>query len=247
MKKIILLLVIIYLQSSTHLLACDCLVTTTFCETVSQLDPNIESNVFVLRVKITEEKNDGVDAKVQKVLFGELSDTEIFVRSGNGANCGVETSLFSEGEEYIFVLGFSPTFSSFSLHLCHVSYLKIEDEIIKGAIASGVSSLPYEDLSTLTSCGSGLDFFVLKDALTIFPNPTTDMIRIKNSSNIESSSRLRLEMVDVLGQDLGFSQKEDGIQVGEEWIINVEKLATGVYFFKITSREQKEVFKIVKR
>ena len=65
--------------------------------------------------------------------------------------------------------------------------------------------------------------------------------------NFNSNSFLELEVVDVLGRHIRFFKKEEGLEQGEEWLINISELAAGVYFFRVTSRNQKEVFRIVKQ
>lgn len=136
---------------------------------------------------------------------------------------------------------------NYALSFCHISFVKIENGILKGSIAAGVESHPYKDLDALEDCGKGLNLFFVSSSLSIFPNPTLSDIRIKNIGYSNSESILQLEVIDAIGRKIRFYKKEEGILVGEEWIINVSELAAGLYFFKLISNNREEVFRVVKQ
>ena len=119
--------------------------------------------------------------------------------------------------------------------------------MVKGAIAPGIESIPYDELGFLESCGTNLNLFSINNSLAVFPNPTLKNIRIKNISDYNTNTILQLEIIDAIGRDISFYKKEDGFLIEEEWIINISELAGGVYFLKIIDGGEQEVFKIVKQ
>lgn len=225
------------------LLACSCSGPTTFCETLAAYESSIYEPLVVNAV-VTKKKDNGMDITIQSVLQGEFLQDNVFIKSDNGAECIHYTNSFSKGENYIFLL--SEYGDDYALSFCHISFLKIENGILKGPIAPGIESLPYYDLGTLESCENQLNLFALDISLEIFPNPTVDNISIKNISKYENNTVFELELFDALGRNITFLKKEDGLQAGEEWDINVSDLTAGVYFLRIISNRQKEVFRVVK-
>ena len=67
-----------------------------------------------------------------------------------------------------------------------------------------------------------------------------------NTSEIDTDKTINFELFDLHGRIIYASQKTEGWLLGEEWRINVSEIATGVYFLKVYSEEQRAVFKIVK-
>lgn len=243
MEKFRLLILLIFSFFSLELIACSCGGPGTFCETVSNV--NWIDNPLVVKGIISKKEDNGVEVTIHDVISGDFLEDKVFITSGGGGLCSHSTDFISKDETYIFVLGEYE--NVYSISICHVSYLKIENGNMVGPIAPGLESHPYKDLHSLESCAEGLKLFPIKNSLSFFPNPTLDEVRIKNIKNYDSNGFLELEMIDVLGHKLRFYKKEEGLQSGEEWIINISEWAAGVYFFRVISSNQKEVFRIVKQ
>lgn len=241
MKKAILLVLSNLFISG--LLACSCGGPTTFCETLAEFE-NSNFEPLVVNAIISKKKDNGMDITIQNVLQGELTVDKVFVKSDNGAECIHYTNGFSKGDNYIFLL--SEYYDDYALSFCHISFLKIENGILKGPIAPDIESLPYHDLASLESCDNQLNLFSISNSLAIFPNPTIDKIHIKNISEFETNAVFELEFFDVLGRNITFIKKEDGLQIEEEWSVDISDLAAGIYFLRFKSNRQKEVFRVVK-
>ena len=244
MKNIKFLVFSIFYFYSVGLVACSCFGPMTFCESISDDDGNLIETLLIVDAIVTKKESDGMEVTIQQVLNGELAEEKVFIKSDNGAECIHYTEGFSKDDNYIFIL--TEYDDNYALYVCHVSFLKIENGIVKGPIAAGIESYPYEDLGSLESCGEGLSLFSISNSLTLFPNPTLSGVQIKNIGDA-TDALLQLEVVDVVGRTISFYKKEEGLQEGEEWIINVSELAVGLYFFKVTSGNKEEIFRIVKQ
>ena len=77
----------------------------------------------------------------------------------------------------------------------------------------------------------------LKSNLNIYPNPATDALTIELKSSTISS----LDVYDVSGKYLFNQVLSDKVNT-----VNIEKLATGIYFFKVNSSEVSSINKIIK-
>lgn len=104
-----------------------------------------------------------------------------------------------------------------------------------GSVAEGVEQ-PYE-ISIVTSVNE----YVKKDiGLTVYPNPTTNLIKLKvESSNIDN---LSFQLYDLQGKLLE-TQKINSANT----LINVENFPNATYFVKVLrNNKEVETFKIIK-
>jgi hypothetical protein len=72
--------------------------------------------------------------------------------------------------------------------------------------------------------------FSKKDTFTIFPNPTSNFLKIKLSGNI----RYSLKIFNILGEELIESSNYRNMQT-----IDISNLNNGIYILKINSSEYK--------
>ena len=240
MKKIILLILLSFTFFHQTIVACTCAFPNTFCEGLSDVDGNIYSDV-ILRGTITS-VDGGLEIQVDELLYGSTNQNLITLGYGF---CDVYTDPLEKGNEYIFSLIINSN-NKYSLIGCTISYLKIEDEVIKGNIAPGIESLDYADLVTLEGCGDKLDLFSIERSLKVFPNPTGNFLKIKNASSSNSIGTVQLEFFDMIGRELYAFKKEDEFFAGEIWDINLQNFEAGVYYLKLTADTQETVIKIVK-
>ena len=245
MKTIKILIFSIIYFYSVGLVACDCFGPITFCESITDEDGNLYPTMLIVDAIVTKEKSDGMEITIQEVLNGTLSDETVFVKSDNGAECIHYTQGFSKDENYIFVL--IEYEDDYALSSCHISFLKIENGILNGPIAPGIETYAYKDLGALEACVQGLDLFFINSSLSLFPNPTFNEIRLKNTGFSDADNLVELEVMDVLGREVKFFKKEDGLEQGEEWLINISEFAAGLYFFRVVYTNKKKVFRIVKQ
>lgn len=105
-----------------------------------------------------------------------------------------------------------------------------------GNIVSDGVQQPYE-IATLEK--SNFENILLE--MNVFPNPTSDELRLKIGENQES---LSYQLFDINGKSLSNSEKI----IDKETIINMKNFYSGIYFLKITSKNQNlKTFKIIKK
>ena len=247
-----LLLILIFILPSSFLFACFCGPIPTFCETIT-LGGNssvIPDFFTIVQVEIINKKTDGVDIKIESVLFGTTTAEELFIKRGSESFCSIDTDIFSEGEFYIFNLEEIDSLDNLYLWDCGVNYLKIENGNVIGPIAPDVELIPLGEFDP-TDCIESVtvstsDVTSLEAALKVFPNPTHGNFSILNLTEIKDFQSVEIELVDLQGRVIYVAQKTEGWLSNEAWKINVSEIANGVYFLKIYSEKQRAVFKIVK-
>lgn len=240
MKKITLLIFISFTFLLQFTNACSCSIPNSFCEGLVDSNGDIYANL-VLRGTITASTSAGKEVQVGQLLHGSTGQSSVII---GPSFCDYYTDPLEVGKEYIFAL--STYNNSFSLIACTISYLKIENEVISGKIAPGIESLDYFDLANLEGCGNGFNLFSVKNNISIFPNPTADIIKIKNTSPNNSDENVQVEFIDMIGRKLYAFKTEDGIFAGEVWTIDLQNFTAGVYFLKLIANNQENTFKIVK-
>lgn len=241
MKNFTLLILFAFIFSYQSTYACSCIGPSSFCESISDADGNIFAEV-ILRGTITKSSSEGEEIQVDQLLYGDLSQSEIVLKFGL---CDLYFGNLEEGGEYIFALS---TYSGdYSLIPCAISFLEIENGVVKGKIAPGVESINYFDLVTLEGCGANFKLFSIERNMSIFPNPTNDILKIKNMSPADSVQNIQVAFFDMLGRELYTFKKEDGIFAGEIWALDLQNFSAGVYFLKLTADNQERSIKIVKQ
>lgn len=231
-----------FFQQSTF--ACSCIEAPTFCEGIVNCDGDIYADLIV-RGTITARTKEEVKVRVNQIIFGNTSQSTITVGL---SVCGYPPQSLKKGDEYILALSTlsSSDYSHHHLIICKLSYLKIEDEVIKGNIAPGIKSLDYSDLAILKNYGDEFNLFSIEHSLSFSPSPIADILNIKNIS-LASSENIQIEVIDITGSNRYSFKKEDGILADETWTIDLQNFPVGVYLFKLTAYNQEIVFKIIKQ
>lgn len=77
----------------------------------------------------------------------------------------------------------------------------------------------------------------LSNAFSIYPNPASDMLRVKSTQPLES-----IQLIDIKGQVVLSKSK-----VSNDEVIDISSLSTGVYTMLILSKEKSMFHKVVKQ
>jgi len=240
MKKSILLTVFLFTFFHSYAEECSCIGSLTFCQAITDENGDLRADI-VLRGTFMG-YDGGIKVHVDHILYGDMIQNDLTIVS---TMCDYNPVPLVENDEYIFAV--EKFDSTYYFIFCSVSYLKIEDEVVIGQIAPGVESIDYLDLKTLDDCGEHFDSFNIEGDLTVFPNPTLDILKIKNTSSSNSIENVQIEFIDMIGRELYTFKKEDEILGGEIWTINLQNFTAGVYFLKLTANDKERVIKIVKQ
>ena len=246
MKKIILLIFSILVITLPVSISCNCGGGGSFCEGITNSEGEIYESILIVRGKIISKNEEGMNVAIEHNLFGDFNQDEVYVRQGYGIDCSMQVNDFEESKEYIFAL-WGELNGEYSLSICYESFLEIKDEVIFGNIAPGIESIDYVDLGNVQGCGEQINIFSFKENISIFPNPTFNALNFKNLNSIKSAEHVRLTCFDMLGRELRFFKKEDGILAGEIWTIDLHEFSAGIYMFKLSLNYEETVFRIVKQ
>lgn len=232
---------LILLVFSPQLLsACSCAGPTTFCEGM----PSLSSLGLVIFGEKTKDKSDGMHVKVLTTFHGETSSDEVFIRSGNGADCGVWTGQFEVGEQFILSLypynNDVPT-SAYYMSICGVNWLKVENGKVKGSIAPGVTEIAVDEFTTIADCGDFVPLPSQHATINVFPNPATVAFQV--DIELENAIYGSFNIYDMAGRFI----EQVAIEGTDEVSIPypVEKLPTGIYLVEVQLWTRRELFKIV--
>lgn len=242
MKKLVLLtLMAINFQISSF--ACSCIPPTSFCESITDEHGNVHDGINIIRGKVIDDAPSGKTIRVDQLIRGDLNKTELTLRNGF---CTLFFSDLKEDLEYLIAIGNENTSGDFFLVACAISFLEIENEVIKGKIAPGLSRLDYQDLSDLEGCGNAFDQIAFDKNLEVFPNPTLDDVKIRNTSTRSSFEDIKLRVLDASGKELIYFRKADALMPKETWKIDIQQFASGLYIFELQGKYQFKHIKIVK-
>lgn len=250
MKKLIFLSIVFTIQSST-LWACFCAPIPTFCESITTgNNGEIYEEYTIIRASVISKETTGITVKKEGVLFGETNLEEIFINRGSSSFCTINTDIFSEGEIYIFSIWELDSNQDNYLSDCGIHFLKIENGIVTGPIAPNIESISLDEIMTIQCFEdftlSASDANSLENSISIFPNPNDGNFYILNLSEIQTNQIIKMELMDTQGRIIYRNQKTDGWLPNDEWRINVNEIAKGVYFLRIFVEEKSMVLRIVK-
>lgn len=223
--------------------ACSCILIESFCETITFNDGNIDPNLLIILGKKKSNTGSGMKVDVLDVLHGTESNTQITVRKGNGADCGVNTDRFENGEELVMALwgGEQQGEIIYNLSICGITFLEVDNGIVKGAIAPGIRNLAYEDLKTLSDCGTLTPgFFDLETVF--FPNPVSEQANFFIDAN--APINISANVFDTKGSLVGKNriQLDEFNQTGH---IPTKQLPNGVYFVEFSVLSSRKTYKLV--
>lgn len=231
---------LLLLFSPQLLSACSCAGPATFCEG----KPGPSSSGLVIFAEKTKDKSDGMEVKVLTTFHGEAASNKIFVRSGNGADCGVWTGQFEVGEQFILSLypfkDDIPT-SVYAMSICTVSWLKVENGVVKGSIAPGVTEVAISDFTTIPDCSDFSPLPSQNATINVFPNPAKVAFQV--DIELENAIQGSFNIYDMAGRLIEKVAIEGTNEVSIPY--QVEKLPAGIYLVEVYLWTRRELFKIV--
>ena len=218
MKQLYILVIGLFL-CYTGVRACSCVQINTFCETIYG-GTAISPSYLIVHAKVKSIRNNGMDADILDILFGEAPGSRVSVRKGNGADCGVNTDVFEEGKEYLFALW--EWNGEYGLSICGVSWLNVQNGVVRGEIAPGINRIDLDEFREIPECG-GIGSVLA--TLEFTPNPAYADLLVQSSVLIEQPIAFTLYDITgrrILQEDLDLSQDAIGY-------INVRDISSGIY------------------
>ena len=227
--------------SVEYTLACSCISPSSFCESITY-EGNVRADI-ILRGKVINTTSDGKKIKVEQLLLGEMNGSIIVIQHGF---CDLFFNELEDGSEYIIALSKDQDQERYFLIGCAISFLKIENEIIKGKIAPGINRLDYDEIFVLKNCGLNFSAVAISRNLQIYPNPTQDFLRIQNLSDEHAYDNLEVHLFDAVGRNISIHNHDGALPATEEWLIDIRDFSPGIYVVQISSAFQKVSHKLVK-
>ena len=244
MKLLYLFLIFVFSVFYNNGYACSCVDIQTFCETITfggtgEIDPNL----LIVRATKRQSTAIGMEIDLIDIFHGEESRTVVEVRKGNGADCGVNTDQFRNGEELLLALWRGGADDVYGLSICGVNFLSIRSGgIVSGAIAPGIDLLPLAAFSELDQCGQ-LDPEGFNFPNAVFPSLTSDNTNLLMEVNVPITAQI--QVYDASGRRV--SQNTVNFEEGRiTHIIPMSNLAAGLYFIRVQVGSQRKVYKVVK-
>ncbi|MCF8247839.1 MAG: hypothetical protein K9J37_12305 [Saprospiraceae bacterium] len=234
MKKLLLLgILLFFLKNST--LACDCLRTESFCETITNYGSNGTNGYWVVHAVLTKKTNDQLKFKIKETLSGDYANGKSFLFNKGDV---FDFEGFIEDEEYIFHLIQPLSEPQFYNYWCGTEYLKIENGKVVGFIQQGIYEMPLNKFMELSNCG------VTKPFLELKPTLITNNTFILSPNNWPPASTIELAIVNSLGQIIHAQRMEDisGIQ---SVTIELEGVSSGVYYCRLAYLGRRQIVKLV--
>ncbi|MCF8246472.1 MAG: T9SS type A sorting domain-containing protein [Saprospiraceae bacterium] len=251
MKTIVTTAFLLLFGFSQKAQACDCDFIPTFCEAITyQNNGQVLDYLSVYRVKVTANLGNGLQVFVSQTYSGEnMIGHSLFIEDGNGANCVLFASAYlSVDKEYIIAA--YKTGDTLALSECAVSFLAIENGLVKGAIAPGVSEVSLDDFPNIANCGDLTSVGVFspdeKDRLIVMPTLATGIVTVKaNQTFWAQPTELKLVVYDAAGR-LVFAQNYPDFGYYTPAKVDIKLWGSGVYILHLTAGKIDTVVRLVK-
>lgn len=243
MKKIILFFLFTAVFFPNINFGCSCVLPEFFCERIVDSDGNVYPGILLVRGQTISRSSAGMEVKIIESIYGEeVNQSKINLQH---SFCTLFFNDLEEKKEYI--LAISKSGDKFHALSCSIFFLEIVDDVVIGKIAPGVNAIAYENFGDLEACGNAFELFALEKNILIYPNPTSEEIKIKNTSSQQILEDLELRIFDIAGRLLQVHQKAEGILPEEIWEINLQNFSSGVYLFQLSNKNRKRSFRIIKQ
>jgi hypothetical protein len=228
--------------------ACSCVYIGTFCETITYNNSvEVSPYLCVIRGTVIAQESDKMKVRVVEHLGGTAPVShEIFIRSGNGADCGEFVGGFEIGKDFVFAMniGWGLNLDLYSLSICGINHLRINNEVVEGNIAPGINSINYSKLGTINDCGR-LTIEQKIGLFSIFPTLTSAGPSISLDPEASEPVLIDWEVYSNIGQLLDEKNAQNFVP-GEKFTVNMERYPPGVYLLRIQRAGERKVIKIVK-
>lgn len=249
MLRFLLFVFFLSLFTTNRLQACSCVYIETFCETL-QFDETIFHELIVYGT-ITSINERGMEVAVAERLYGNDNSPFIFIRSGNGADCGASASRFEVGQQMILALqghytSNPPDDIIYYLSICGINWLTVENGYVKGPIAPGKVVSTYEDFKKSSTCAAFRQLNPIRPgspAFKVYPNPVRDRLFVEVNEEISSFDYI---ISDICGRMILRGVRK-GVEAESQITIElpIEELSSGLYFLKIMSGAGESTIKIM--
>lgn len=249
MLRSILFLTTLFVFTFSRLEACSCAYVATFCETIGYSDTLYHD--LIIYGTVTDITHQGMEVAVAERLHGTDDRSFIFVRSGNGADCGENASRFVVGQQLILALlrryvPNQPEVKEYWLSICGVNWLLVEDGHVKGPIAPGEVYLSYKNFKKSSTCRAFEQFQPTGPGdleLKVYPNPVKERLFIEISEAVESFDYI---ISDICGKIVLRGIREE-VEAESQITIELplEQLSSGLYFLKIMSGMEEKTVKLM--
>lgn len=227
--------------------ACTCAYIPTFCETITYNSDVIIPYFSVIRGTVVSQESDRMKVRVVDHIGGTApASQEIFIRSGNGADCGEFTGGFEVGKDFIFAMntGWGLNADQYSLTICGISWLRINNEVVEGKIAPGINTLNYSKLGTIDDCGK-LSLTKKIGLFTIYPTLTSVGPSIIFDRDASDPIFIQWEIFSNIGKLIA-ENKSQLFEPGDQFTVDMEHYPAGVYLLRLQRGEERKVIKVVK-
>lgn len=224
-------------------LACSCIDTGSFCESIGFLETHDDLDFNIVHARIEEQNGDGVNILVLNTLRGSASVGSTFTIIDGGWMCDISTDFMQVGETYVFVLG-DPADQAQYVSSCGTFHLKVENGKAVGNVAPGIEEINLWELGDLPNCNN-LDG-PKPPKFVILPTLVNTQSIFALPDHWESApADLEIRVFDVNGRTKN-SIKYQNFQPFEPIEIRTDDWAPGVYFCQFLFLGIRQTVKIVK-
>lgn len=228
--------------------ACDCIFIPTFCEAITyENNGQVLDYLSVYRIKVTATTGNGLNVLVAETYSGEnLVGHDLFIQDGNGADCVLFASFHLQVDSE-YIVAAHRTGDTLRLSECAVSFLAIENGVVKGAIAPGVTEVAVSEFQNVANCGDLSPSKVVEpgvlSGLTVRPTLTSNFVEIRTSS--AQLADLKLAVFDAVGR-LVFRAGYPGFGFYTPAKVDLKDWSDGVYFLHFEAGGERFTQKVMK-
>ncbi len=248
MKSILTTTSFLLVLFSQQIRACSCaFFYDNFCQSVTDWNGNIWTDFHIYYVKVMSQEGTGIKVRVLNTYYGEaLNGEEIFITSGQGFDCRVETAGFVEGKEHIFAAWKDS--GGYGLSICGLTFLNVVDGMVVGNVAPGINEVPLSEFGELENCGFQVNpahtLPDLQATVAVYPTLAREEVRLlpENWNGVHS---LKLLVFDAYGK-MVYQSTQAQIGMGNSLVVDTQGWASGVYFFKMNYLGRQETVRVVK-
>lgn len=251
MKPTITSVLLLLLGCFQNAQACDCFPISTFCETITyQNNGQIWNFLSIYRVKVESSLPNGIKVSIFQTYAGEdKAGQQLYVKNGNGGDCVLFASTFlDQNQDYIIAAQLLN--DTLSISECGISYLKIENGMVQGAIAPGITEVALADFPNTTQCGDLTPVAVFvpdqKDRLIVVPTLATARVIVKaNQTFWGQPTGLKLVVYDAAGR-LVFTQNYPDFDYYTPALVDTKGWNSGVYMLRLSAGKVNVVVRLMK-
>ncbi|NUO01603.1 MAG: T9SS type A sorting domain-containing protein [Saprospiraceae bacterium] len=246
MKKSFTLLLVALFGCLAKSHACDCATLPSFCESITfENNGQIQDGLHIYLGTVSAKTGIGVNLLVEKTYFGDMNTGQnLSLISGNGANCIVMLDNFQVGEQYLIAARQSSENTWYLLD-CGVYYLRVQNGMVSGAIAPGVSTVSLADFPNMANCGNLVAGNELDFLLRVAPTLAATADGVSITTRLPAPAPIQIAVFDAAGR-LVHQAKEPAFDENKPIVLDTQTWASGMYFVRMDLLGQRKAVKIVK-